>query len=118
MNERRVPHARFFDAHCDTIQKVVENGADFAAHEGMHVTLPGMLEAGMCAQVFAAWALAEQLKPDLPPAPLAPDPGAPAGPGSDAPSGGAPSGVAPTWPDPASEGLAFPFPAPPQEIIG
>jgi membrane dipeptidase len=54
-------HPRFFDAHCDTIQKVVENGADFAAPEGMHVTLPGMLKAGMCAQVFAAWALAERL---------------------------------------------------------
>jgi membrane dipeptidase len=53
---------RFFDAHCDTIQKVVGNGADFAAPEGMHVTLPGMLKAGMCAQVFAAWALAERLR--------------------------------------------------------
>jgi membrane dipeptidase len=57
-----VPHPHFFDAHCDTIRKVVENGADFAASEGMHVTLAGMLAAGMCAQVFAAWALAGQLK--------------------------------------------------------
>jgi microsomal dipeptidase-like Zn-dependent dipeptidase len=47
---------RFFDAHCDTIQKVVENGADFTALGGMHVTLPGLLDAGMGAQVFAAWA--------------------------------------------------------------
>ena len=53
---------RFFDAHCDTIQKVVDNGADFTAFGGMHVTLPGMLDAGMGAQVFAAWALAERLK--------------------------------------------------------
>ncbi|MFH0916544.1 MAG: dipeptidase [bacterium] len=56
------PRPCFFDAHCDTIQKVVERGADFAASEGMHVTLPGMIEAGICAQVFAAWAVAGQLK--------------------------------------------------------
>jgi membrane dipeptidase len=56
------PGFRFFDAHCDTILKVVENGADFEAREGLHVTLPGMLEAGMCAQVFAVCALAERLK--------------------------------------------------------
>ena len=53
---------RFFDAHCDTIQKVVENGEDFTALGGMHVTLARMLDAGMGAQVFAAWALAERLK--------------------------------------------------------
>ncbi|HEY5529285.1 MAG TPA: dipeptidase [Thermoleophilia bacterium] len=53
---------RFFDAHCDTIQKVVEKGIDLAAVNAVsHVTLPGMVEAGICAQVFAAWALASRL---------------------------------------------------------
>jgi membrane dipeptidase len=51
---------RFFDAHCDTILRIVENEADFAAPGGMHVTLPGMRKAGMCAQVFAACVIAER----------------------------------------------------------
>ena len=51
---------RFFDAHCDTILKIVENGADFTVPGGMHVTLPEMLEAGVCAQIFAACVVAER----------------------------------------------------------
>jgi membrane dipeptidase len=62
MSEKEPLNLRFFDAHCDTIQKVVENDADFTIPGGMHVTLPGMLEAGVCAQVFAAWAIAERHK--------------------------------------------------------
>jgi molybdopterin/thiamine biosynthesis adenylyltransferase/rhodanese-related sulfurtransferase len=46
-----------------------------------------------------------------------PIPGAAGGPASGTPSWVAPSGGAPSGQDPANEGLAFPFPAPPQEII-
>jgi len=61
---------RYFDAHCDTIQPIVLRQADFTAEPGaadpeatepgLHVTLPGMLEAGLSAQVFAAWVYAER----------------------------------------------------------
>ena len=51
-----------FDAHCDTFLKVVEKDADFEGSSDLHVTLPGMIEAGVRAQVFAAWTLAERLK--------------------------------------------------------
>jgi membrane dipeptidase len=73
---------RFFDAHCDTIGKIWEGGADFVtgvvtagdgdeapgargatghgAADGapgarLHVTLPGLQAAGVRAQVFASW---------------------------------------------------------------
>lgn len=51
---------RYFDAHCDTIQPVLLRQADFIEDPGLHVTLPGMLEAGLSAQVFAAWTYAER----------------------------------------------------------
>ncbi len=72
---------KLFDAHCDTIGKIVETGADFigdaetaagagedgalAYHpggKGLHVTLPGLRAAGVCAQVFASWAWTERYK--------------------------------------------------------
>lgn len=73
---------RFFDAHCDTIGKVWESGADFSGraegaaespgppaapgyHPGgdtLHVTLPGLRAGGVCAQVFASWAWTERYK--------------------------------------------------------
>jgi hypothetical protein len=67
---------RFFDAHCDTIGMLWEGKADFvtgaivadngpagghgaAADDApgarLHVTLPGLQAAGVCAQVFASW---------------------------------------------------------------
>jgi len=52
----------FFDAHCDTFLRVVENGAEFEAAGGLHVTLPGLLAADARMQVFAAWTLAERLQ--------------------------------------------------------
>jgi membrane dipeptidase len=61
VSERRAPQFRFFDAHCDTFLKVVEEGADFETADNLHMTLTGMLQAGLCAQVFAAWTLAERL---------------------------------------------------------
>jgi microsomal dipeptidase-like Zn-dependent dipeptidase len=51
-----------FDAHCDTFLKVVEKGEDFAGSGNLHVTLPGMIQSGVRAQVFAAWTLAERLQ--------------------------------------------------------
>jgi membrane dipeptidase len=48
---------RFFDAHCDTILKVVEEGRDFQTGPGLHITLPDLRAAGVCAQVFACFVL-------------------------------------------------------------
>lgn len=53
------PH--FFDAHCDTFLSVVEKGASFGTGDGLQLSLPGLLRAGVRAQVFAAWTLAERL---------------------------------------------------------
>jgi membrane dipeptidase len=51
----------FFDAHCDTILKVVEEGFDIAAAAGSerapHVTLQGLRGARVRAQVFACFVL-------------------------------------------------------------
>ena len=58
----RVP---FFDAHCDAPMKVVDDGADFAAAASrMHVTLPGLDEAGVRIQVFASCAVYPETPPD------------------------------------------------------
>jgi membrane dipeptidase len=64
---------RFFDAHCDTITKIWERKADFTAGGhgtlagdtaagALHVTLPGLQSAGVCAQVFASWVWTERYK--------------------------------------------------------
>jgi membrane dipeptidase len=51
---------RFFDAHCDTLRKVAEKEVNFITGEGKaHVTLPSMLKAGSCVQVFACWVFSE-----------------------------------------------------------
>jgi len=51
----------FFDAHCDTVMKVLDEGADFVRGEGgAHVTLPAMAEAGVRAQIFACFVLSER----------------------------------------------------------
>lgn len=58
----RVP---FFDAHCDAPMKVVDEGTDFtAAAARMHVTLPGLNEAGIRIQVFASCAVYPETPPD------------------------------------------------------
>ncbi len=50
----------FFDAHCDTIAKVLDEGLDFLDSAApMHVTLPGLVDAGVCVQIFACFALEE-----------------------------------------------------------
>jgi len=49
---------KFFDAHCDTAKKVLDGGADFFDPAGGgHVSLPGMLEAGLRGQIFAVFVL-------------------------------------------------------------
>ena len=53
------PH--FFDAHCDTVMKVLDHGDDFVHGEGKaHVTFPAMKEAGIQAQIFACFVLSER----------------------------------------------------------
>ena len=52
----------FFDTHCDTIQTVLEKGADFTTDPLLHVTLPSLRAAGVCCQVFAAWAWRRKYK--------------------------------------------------------
>ena len=50
----------FFDAHCDTVMKVLDDGVDFVRGEGTaHVTFPAMREAGIRAQIFACFVLSE-----------------------------------------------------------
>jgi len=49
---------RFFDAHCDTIAKVLAGTHDFNTGSGTgQVSLPGLREAGSCAQIFACFVL-------------------------------------------------------------
>ena len=51
----------FFDAHCDTVLRAISGNLDFITGEGKaHVTLPGMLSVGSCAQVFACFVLSEE----------------------------------------------------------
>jgi membrane dipeptidase len=56
---RRLPG--FFDAHCDTVIKVLDDGIDFVGGEGTaHATFPAMREAGIRAQIFACFVLSER----------------------------------------------------------
>lgn len=49
---------KFFDAHCDTAKRVLDGEADFFRPDGGgHVSLPGMLEAGVQGQIFAVFVL-------------------------------------------------------------
>jgi membrane dipeptidase len=50
---------RFFDAHCDAVMNIENDGFDFAAGAGGgHMDLPRLVAAGHCAQVFAIFAAA------------------------------------------------------------
>lgn len=53
---------RFFDAHCDTVMKVVEEALDFRKGPDLHITLESLKKAGAGAQVFACWAHEERYK--------------------------------------------------------
>ncbi|MCD4718728.1 MAG: membrane dipeptidase [Desulfobacula sp.] len=48
---------KFFDLHCDTIQKIVEEDHDFATSGELHVNLPGIISSNTIAQVFACFIL-------------------------------------------------------------
>jgi len=51
----------FFDTHCDTVQKVLDEGANFVTGDGTgHVSFPAMIEAGVRAQVFSCFVLSER----------------------------------------------------------
>ncbi|MGB2982809.1 MAG: membrane dipeptidase [Candidatus Bipolaricaulia bacterium] len=53
--------AIFFDAHCDTVIKVLDDGADFGSGDGtIHVDFPRLREAGVRAQLFACFVLSER----------------------------------------------------------
>jgi len=57
----RTGRRRFFDAHCDTVMKTLDAGADFLTGEGdPHVSLPAMEAAGVGAQIFACFVLSER----------------------------------------------------------
>lgn len=46
---------KFFDLHCDTIQKIYEGNYDFSAQSDLHVSLPGIMASNVVAQVFACF---------------------------------------------------------------
>ncbi len=48
--------ARIFDAHCDTVMKVVDEGADLLGPCEGHISAPDLLAAGVGCQVFACFA--------------------------------------------------------------
>ena len=63
MEERGAPGrpARFFDAHCDTVMKVLDHDADFITGErSHHISLPALREAGFGTQVFAVYVLSKE----------------------------------------------------------
>ena len=52
---------RFFDAHCDTVMKVLDHGADFVTGErSHHISLPALRRAGFGTQVFAVYVLSKE----------------------------------------------------------
>jgi len=56
-----------FDAHCDTILKVVDEGADLLDPQcGTHINAPAMLEAGLRCQVFACFVSREHYEGEEP----------------------------------------------------
>lgn len=52
---------KFFDAHCDTVLPVQAGAQDFITGRGNgQVSLPGMISAGLCTQVFACFILSRE----------------------------------------------------------
>lgn len=60
--EREItPNPGFFDAHCDTVMKVLDAGEDFLCPGGTkHISFPEMVEVGVRAQVFACFVLSSR----------------------------------------------------------
>ena len=51
----------FFDAHCDTVMKVLDAGEDFLRPGGTkHISFPEMIQADVRAQIFACFVLSSQ----------------------------------------------------------
>lgn len=51
----------FFDAHCDTVMKVLDDDANFLSPGSKaHISFPGMVEADIRAQIFACFVLSSQ----------------------------------------------------------
>lgn len=51
----------FFDAHCDTVMKVLDEGEAFLDPRGnKHISFPGMVDANVRAQIFACFVLSSQ----------------------------------------------------------
>ncbi len=46
---------KFFDLHCDTIMRIIEEGLDFESDSDLHVNLPGLAASNTVAQVFACF---------------------------------------------------------------
>ncbi len=53
---------RFFDAHCDTVLKTLDNGLDFVNGGKAHLDLPRLAAAGSCVQLFAVF-MAQGIRP-------------------------------------------------------
>ena len=61
LDNKRLPNPGFFDAHCDTVMKVLDDGEDFLTPRGSkHISFPGMVEANVHAQIFACFVLSSQ----------------------------------------------------------
>lgn len=58
-SERDYPvNPGFFDAHCDTVMKVLDQGEDFLRPGGsLHISFPEMVHANIRAQIFACFVL-------------------------------------------------------------
>ncbi len=53
-----MPNPGFFDAHCDTVMKGMDDDADFLSLGGKaHLSFPGMVKANVQAQIFACFVL-------------------------------------------------------------
>ena len=52
------PRPRFFDAHCDTVMKVLDAGENFLRPGGTkHISFPELVQADVRAQIFACFVL-------------------------------------------------------------
>jgi membrane dipeptidase len=56
-DNERLSNPGFFDAHCDTVIKVLDDGEDFLQTGAKHLSFAGMTEADVRAQVFACFVL-------------------------------------------------------------
>lgn len=50
----------FVDLHCDTIQKIADDGKDFTSREEIHLHLPGIISSNVSMQLFACFVLKER----------------------------------------------------------